>query len=107
MKSETIQTIFDNILLSECSFNNEYLTIDEFEYKDFYLSFQYNLCDNGFVYLSLYKNQTLIQLSLKHKNYLVSVIEELKNNYLENEEEYKKQYKEHLNNICESAYFIQ
>ena len=107
MKRDTIQTIFEMITLDECSFRNEYLNVDEFEYKGFYLSFEYNLCDNGFVSLSLHKYNTLIELSLNLKNYLVGVIEELKNNYLENEEEYKKQYKEHLNNICESAYFIQ
>lgn len=103
---KTIQSIFDNITLDECSFRNEFLTVEESSYKGFVLSFEYNLCDNGFVSLSLFKGETEIVPSLKQQNNLVVVINELQKNYLENDKEYNKQYKEHLSSICESAYFI-
>ena len=85
MKRDTIQTVFDNIILSECGFRNDYVTIYS-NYKEYTLEVLYDVSD-CVMRVDLWLNESKIVLSSEQESKLINRIYELQAEYIENEKQ--------------------
>lgn len=99
----TIQTIFDNIILSECSFRNDFITIYS-NYKEHTLEVCFNRSDYFLENITLWYKETQIKLSEKQEQQIVKRIEELQEEYMQNENDLEQLRKDFYYDIGSKPY---
>ena len=100
---DTIQTIFDNIILSECSFRNDFITIYS-NYKEYILDCCFDISESNFETCSIWLGETELNLDQGYKNSLVLRIYELQEEYMQNENDLEQIRKEFYYDLGSKPY---